>query len=118
MSVTSTRSRPSFFSSKIVSKALVRDNFRCIVSGRYDSQSVQANHELKEEVRKSRSLTSDTQGAHIFPQSTNMNVSGSNEDRAKVCFPCALLPSQPLTLFSPLARVCRVCVGYLAMFRL
>jgi len=64
-------------------KALVRDNFRCIVTGRYDGASVAKNHELKEEMYKSRTPTCNTQCSHIFPQSTNMVISGSNEDGAK-----------------------------------
>ena len=43
-------------------KALIRDDFQCIVSGNYDSRSV-----LMEEVEKSRSILTITLCAHIFP---------------------------------------------------
>ena len=59
-----------------MSKALIRDNFRCIVSGNYDSRSAQKNHELLAEVDETRSKMGSTQCAHIFPQSTNMDISG------------------------------------------
>ena len=65
-------------------QALVRDSFRCIVSGRYDSPSVQKNHELREEALRFSLATTASQCAHIFPQSTNLGISGSNEDGPKV----------------------------------
>jgi len=74
----------TYFLIQTISKALVRDNFRCIATGRYDSASMVKNHELKEEMYKSRTPTCNTKCAHIFPQSTNMGISGTNEDGAKV----------------------------------
>jgi len=74
----------TYFLIQTIFKALVRDNFRCIVTGRYDGASVAMNNELKEEMYESRTPTCNTQCAHIFPQSTNMGISGPNEDGAKV----------------------------------
>ena len=77
--------RATYFLIQTISKALVRDAFRCMASGRYDHQSVLKNVELKNEAWSSRSPTCDTQCAHIFPQSINMGTSGSSNDGAKVC---------------------------------
>lgn len=74
----------TYFLIQIISKALVRDNFRCIVTGKYDDASVDKNRELEEEVVKFRAPTCHTQCAHIFPQSTNMGISGSKEGDVKV----------------------------------
>jgi hypothetical protein len=67
-----------------ISKALIRDDFRCVVSGKYDSQHVDKNLELEKEVMKTRAQTAGTHCAHIFPASTNDNISGSSEGGAKV----------------------------------
>jgi len=65
-------------------KALVRDGFRCVISGRYDIPSVKGNEEMKKELNE-EVLFCTTQCAHIFPESTNANISG-NEQANKVCF--------------------------------
>ena len=67
-----------------MSKALIRDNFRCIVSGIIDSRSALKNHELMGEIDTYRSRMGNTQCAHISPQSTNMDIYGSKEDSSKV----------------------------------
>ncbi|KAH9059012.1 hypothetical protein EDB87DRAFT_1563702 [Lactarius vividus] len=60
-------------------KALVRDNYQCIVSGRYDSQFVKKNDELKAEVLSSRLPIGVTQCAHIIPDSKHRNISDSKD---------------------------------------
>ena len=72
------------FSSATISKSLIRDDFRCTASGVYDSRSVLKNRELTGEVKNPGSRIGNIQCAHIFPQSTNMDISGSNEDNAEV----------------------------------
>jgi hypothetical protein len=56
-------------------KALVRDGFRCVISGRYDIPSVKGNEEMKNNLKEVLFCT--TQCAHIFPESTNANISGT-----------------------------------------
>jgi len=76
--------RATCFLIQTISEALVRDGFRCIVTGRYDAPSVAKNRELKEEMYESRTPTCSTQCSHIFPQSTSVDNSGFKEDGAKV----------------------------------
>jgi hypothetical protein len=62
-------------------KALVRDGFRCVISGQYDITSVQDNKELELEVeRNADAFVSFTKCAHIFPA----NISGSDAQGGKV----------------------------------
>lgn len=76
-------------------KALVRDGFRCVVSGLPDMPSLKVNEQLKEEmISEGRFCTSEC--AHIFPVSTNMNISG-NEQANKVRF----LPTYKSFYLSP-----------------
>jgi hypothetical protein len=69
-------------------KALVRDGFRCVVSGKYDANSVRDNKELELELEhKPGRAVSATECAHILPESTNANISGSsNAQSDKVYF--------------------------------
>jgi hypothetical protein len=68
-------------------KALVRDGFRCVISGLYDANSVLHNEELELELEEAADAeASPTECAHIFPESTNANISGSNAQGDKVCF--------------------------------
>ncbi|TFK31757.1 hypothetical protein BDQ12DRAFT_707890 [Crucibulum laeve] len=62
--------------------ALIRDNFRCVVTRRYDDNSVRQNKEL-EEIYKSdpHSMTAETQCAHIFAESTNANIAPGSDKR-------------------------------------
>ena len=54
-----------------------------MVSGKYDS-AVLNNDEIMQEVHIDRLQMCGTECAHIFPQSTNVSISGSNEDGPKV----------------------------------
>jgi hypothetical protein len=72
------------FEYETISKALIRDNFQCIVTGLYDAQSVDKDIELQKEVAENSAVSASTQCAHIFPTSINMDTSGSNEGGAKV----------------------------------
>ena len=69
-------------------KALVRDGFRCVVSGKYDANSVRDNKELELELEHEPGrAVSATECAHILPESTNANISGSsNAQSDKVYF--------------------------------
>ena len=60
----------------------MRDGFRCVVTKAYDSHSAMANEELKGIVKSGRKPPVVTHCAHIFPESTNADITpGSN----KVC---------------------------------
>jgi hypothetical protein len=74
-------------------KALVRDGFRCVVSGLYDTTSVEHNKEPELELKRAPvPVVCATECAHIFPESTNANISGSNAQGNKVCiFPAYLV---------------------------
>ncbi|KAH9074785.1 hypothetical protein EDB83DRAFT_2218819, partial [Lactarius deliciosus] len=61
-------------------KALVRDNLQCVVSGRYDSDSVVTNDELEAKVLSEDLPMGITHCAHIFPDSINGNISGSKDE--------------------------------------
>ncbi|KIY53874.1 hypothetical protein FISHEDRAFT_6470, partial [Fistulina hepatica ATCC 64428] len=61
--------------------ALIRDGFRCVLSGAFDLESVIDNRELQEIVlADSKPQILVTQGCHIFPESSNMNL--ENQDKA------------------------------------
>ena len=56
-------------------QALIRDQYRCVVTKRYDYLSVQLNRELQERVISDPSARAEhTQCAHIFSESTNSNI--------------------------------------------
>jgi len=64
--------------------ALVRDGFRCVISGRYDINSAESNKELGGELKRAGITDmSLTECAHIFPESTNARISGSNAQTDK-----------------------------------
>jgi hypothetical protein len=67
-------------------KALVRDGFRCVVTGTYDFWSPDQSTELEQEVINSDIATTCTKCVHIFPQSSAM-ISGIDDKDAKVRFP-------------------------------
>ena len=70
-------------------QALIRDQYRCVVTKRYDHGSVTMNRELRERVMSEPSIwTEHTQCAHIFSESTNHKI-GLGSD--KVCLPFNLL---------------------------
>ena len=67
--------------------ALVRDGFRCVISGLYDATSVRHNKELELELELERTAGAAvcvTECAHVFPESTNVDISGSNAQGNKV----------------------------------
>jgi hypothetical protein len=58
-------------------KALVRDGFRCVISGQYDVTSVERSKELELELERNVDATAGVcfaECAHIFPESTNLNA--------------------------------------------
>lgn len=64
-------------------QALIRDGYRCVVTGKYDTRSVLEIRELKEMFESDPSLKMErTQCAHIFAESTNMDIEPGSE---KVC---------------------------------
>ena len=78
-----------------ISKALIRDNSLCLVTGRCDFRSMCKDIKLEKDVMEGRLQLGSTRCAHIFPALTNDNISGSDEAGAEVylTFP---LPSPPL----------------------
>jgi hypothetical protein len=71
-------------------KALVRDGFRCVITGDYDYSSVFQNGELEQEMLGATDFACTTECAHIFPESTNAKISGKNAQSDKVRFPTYL----------------------------
>ncbi|KAF8500041.1 hypothetical protein BU17DRAFT_59091 [Hysterangium stoloniferum] len=64
--------------------ALLRDGYRCMITGYYDLNSVAKNEELRNLVTQSCEIVvRHTQCAHIFPSSTNANTSDSGRSEAK-----------------------------------
>ena len=61
-------------------KALVRDGFRCIVTGLYDYRLQAQNTEVKQEVTDSSVATAFTECVYIFPQSIAMIPSVESTD--------------------------------------
>lgn len=67
-------------------KALVRDGFRCIVTGNYDFHLLKQCTEIKQEVTAdSYARVAPTECVHIIPQSVAM-VSSVDDKNAKVRF--------------------------------
>jgi hypothetical protein len=66
-------------------KALVRDGFRCIVTGDYDYLLPDQSTELCQEVNDSNVATTSTKCVHSFPQSIAM-ISGIDDKDTKVRF--------------------------------
>ncbi|KAH8996179.1 hypothetical protein EDB86DRAFT_3077322 [Lactarius hatsudake] len=71
-------------------KALVRDNFQCVVSGRYDSDSVVTNDELEAKVLSEELPMGITHSlaAHIFPDSIDRDISGSKDEAVALVTDC------------------------------
>jgi hypothetical protein len=69
-------------------KVLVRDGFRCVISGEYDYTSVRHSKELELEMKGADANVCVTKCAYIFPESTtgNANISGKNAQGDKVRF--------------------------------
>ncbi|KAF8530302.1 hypothetical protein BU17DRAFT_35692 [Hysterangium stoloniferum] len=56
--------------------ALLRDGYRCMITGNYDLNSITENEELRKLVTQSCGIVvRNTQCAHIFPSPTNANTS-------------------------------------------
>ncbi|RDB27559.1 hypothetical protein Hypma_003853 [Hypsizygus marmoreus] len=55
-------------------KALARDGYRCLASGTYDLAAERVK-ELRDRVIMEKAETAETNCAHIFPESTNLNLS-------------------------------------------
>jgi len=69
--------------SLILIQALIRDEYRCVVTKRYDASSVRRIRELHERVGSDPSTrTEATQCAHIFAEFTNSGIAPGS---AKVC---------------------------------
>ncbi|KAF8512364.1 hypothetical protein BU17DRAFT_25610, partial [Hysterangium stoloniferum] len=81
-------SRPSFDALKQVipgelkeppkdQSALLRDGYQCMITHKYDFNSVRENEEVKKLITQFHEGILNTQCAHIFPSSTNANTSDS-----------------------------------------
>ncbi|KAF9220142.1 hypothetical protein BS17DRAFT_739680 [Gyrodon lividus] len=64
-------------------KALVRDNFSCVVSGSVDLSVAMENAEVQQMVDARARPAVETHCAHIFAESTNENISGNREGSDK-----------------------------------
>ena len=62
-------------------QALMRDGYRCILTGAYDHNIALAMPQL---VPPGTTRFTVTEAAHIFPESTNMGISGADEYGHKV----------------------------------
>lgn len=74
-------------------QALIRDGYRCIVTGKYDARSVREIQELNDLILSDPSLRREpTQCAHIFAESTNSSIEpGSAKVWPLFTFPSWLL---------------------------
>jgi hypothetical protein len=61
-------------------QALARDDYRCIVTGRYDITSVQTFPSIMQRRMIERVASVNTQAAHIFPASTNKGIIAGGRD--------------------------------------
>lgn len=83
-----------------VPKALVRDGFRCMITGRYDSKSI-------DRIVEQPTLDAVTFGltysrcVHIFSESTNAGLSDGN----KVCVVSGVCPIAEMALMSGLTML-------------
>ncbi|KAF9220130.1 hypothetical protein BS17DRAFT_787934, partial [Gyrodon lividus] len=64
-------------------KALVRDNFSCVVSGSVDLSVAMENAEVQQMVDPRARPAVETHCAHIFAESTNDNIPGNREGSDK-----------------------------------
>ncbi|KAF9474037.1 hypothetical protein BDN70DRAFT_936954 [Pholiota conissans] len=56
--------------------ALIRDGFRCVISGNYDRSCVFRSSELENKLHASSKSVTSTHCVHIFPELVSMNVVG------------------------------------------
>jgi hypothetical protein len=69
-------------------QALIRDGYRCVVTGKYDTRSVLEIRELKEMLESDLSLKMErTQCVHIFAESTNADIEPGSEKVYPYFFP-------------------------------
>lgn len=87
-----------------ITQALIRDNFRCMLSGSVDVGSMDKNDQLLEEVAKNSLRTAATECCHIFSESTNDGL----DKEAKVSFDCSRSFPNVLPFFQ--ASLCRQCL--------
>ena len=74
-------------------KAIIRDGFRCVISGQYDVTSVQRSKELELRLRRDADASACqcySECAHIFLESTNAKISGNNVTDKVYSFPIYL----------------------------
>ncbi|KDQ61386.1 hypothetical protein JAAARDRAFT_190164 [Jaapia argillacea MUCL 33604] len=64
-------------------KALIRDGYRCILSGKLDAESYITRPAALQIYEASPSAVSATQAAYIFPDLTNRGITGDNEGAPK-----------------------------------
>ncbi|KAF8521724.1 hypothetical protein BU17DRAFT_75396 [Hysterangium stoloniferum] len=55
--------------------ALIRDGYRCMITHTYDYNSTKEDEEAMQLVSQSTEVVGNTECAHIFPSSTNANIS-------------------------------------------
>ncbi|KDQ54715.1 hypothetical protein JAAARDRAFT_402182 [Jaapia argillacea MUCL 33604] len=64
-------------------KALIRDRYRCVLTGAYDAASYNSMESIANIVDAGGLSAAKTEAAHILPESTNPGISGENEGRPK-----------------------------------
>ncbi|TFK32193.1 hypothetical protein BDQ12DRAFT_692868 [Crucibulum laeve] len=65
------------------SNALIRDRYRCVVTGKYDWPTVSGNRELQEVFRSDPDAKmAFTQCAHIFTESSNLSIAPGTDKRS------------------------------------
>ncbi|THH20036.1 hypothetical protein EW146_g1228 [Bondarzewia mesenterica] len=65
------------------SKALIRDSYRCTLTGHYDKACYLSMNTIRRKVDSCGLRVAVTEAAHIFPESMNARVSGENEGGVK-----------------------------------
>ncbi|THH03489.1 hypothetical protein EW146_g10433 [Bondarzewia mesenterica] len=67
-------------------KALIRDGYRCVLTGSYDVTCCDTMPTIGELVTTNDLPITATDAAYIFPESTNVEISGENKGAAKYDF--------------------------------
>ena len=104
---------------QLLVQALVRDGFRCVISGKYEATSYDQSEGLPQKVAAEDQLATPTRCAHIFPDFTNAQILGSNEGGAKMWYlTCFDLDSHYLGWHKYSAPLCLVLAefGYTLIF--
>jgi hypothetical protein len=68
-----------------VHKALVRDNYSCLVTGEVDFDVAKNDAEVRQMANAEGRFAVQSQCAHILPGSITRNMSGTKEGSDKVC---------------------------------